>query len=284
MARMDIQLGGQRIFALEERVAFDEVRQRAMDKRTTAFGGGLGGLLQRPKSDDVTLLTTQRRVEPFWHVSCRAHYVYDRTRDYTVPASAADVKSVALGDVDYPINPSGKAGPSFVVPVLEHCREEFVDALYIDGVSGAAMTDGPSLVAGTRTQIDDTTALAANDTVVVSPEQRASSVVRQLLSKMLRPLQADVVHEEALNIEALELFYRPVWAFEFAWAGKDKRGVIEIDGLTGQARQTTSLGTQISRVITRDALFDIGADTVGLLVPGGSIAVKVARAAIDRSY
>lgn len=30
--------------------------------------------------------------------------------------------------------------------------------------------------------------------------------------------------------------------------------------------------------------FDIGADTVGMLVPGGSIAVKVARVAIDRSY
>jgi hypothetical protein len=47
---------------------------------------------------------------------------------------------------------------------------------------------------------------------------------------------------------------------------------------------SSSLRTQISRVITRDALFDIGADTGGLLVPGGSIAVKVARAAIDRSY
>jgi len=37
-------------------------------------------------------------------------------------------------------------------------------------------------------------------------------------------------------------------------------------------------------VITRDALFDIGADTVGLLVPGGSIAVNVARAALDKGY
>jgi hypothetical protein len=34
--------------------------------------------------------------------------------------------------------------------------------------------------------------------------------------------------------------------------------------------------------VTRDALFDIGADTVGLLVPGGGIAVKVARLAIDQ--
>jgi hypothetical protein len=37
-------------------------------------------------------------------------------------------------------------------------------------------------------------------------------------------------------------------------------------------------------MVSRDALFDIGADTVGLLVPGGSIAVKLARVAIDRNY
>ena len=37
-------------------------------------------------------------------------------------------------------------------------------------------------------------------------------------------------------------------------------------------------------MITRDALFNIGADTIGLPVPGGPIAVKVARAALDKSY
>jgi hypothetical protein len=37
-------------------------------------------------------------------------------------------------------------------------------------------------------------------------------------------------------------------------------------------------------MMNRDALFDIGADTVGLLVPGGSIAVKVAKLAIDQSH
>jgi hypothetical protein len=37
-------------------------------------------------------------------------------------------------------------------------------------------------------------------------------------------------------------------------------------------------------MVSREALFDIGADTIGLLVPGGSIAVKVARVALDKSY
>ncbi len=280
---MDVQITGQRIFALGERIPVDEIRQKAMDRRTTAFGGGIGGLLQRPKPDDVVLLASQRRVEPFWHVSCQARYVYDRTRDYSIAASAQDVQGVTIGEQELAVG-VGKSGRVFSLSVVEHCREEFVDELWVEGVSGTPMTDGSAIIGGGGAEVAEPAALAADATVVVAPEQRASSVVRQLLAKMLRPLQADVVTEEALHIERLELFYRPIWAFEFHWTTKDKRGVVEVDGLTGQSSQATSLVTQLTRAVTREALFDIGADTIGLLVPGGSIAVKVARVALDKSY
>ena len=101
---------------------------------------------------------------------------------------------------------------------------------------------------------------------------------------MLKPVHADVVLEEVLTLDASDLYYRPIWAFEFHWAPKDKSGVIEIDAITGQVRQAASLTSHMTKLISRDALFDIGADTIGLLVPGGGLAVKVARAAIDRNY
>lgn len=280
---MDIQLTEQRLFALGERLSYEDIRVRAMDKRTTAFGGGIGGLLQRPKAEDVNLVATQRRVEPFWHVSCRARYVYDRTREYAIPASAADVRSVTVAGGDHQVGPTAK-GAGFVIPVLEHCLDEFSDELYIDGVGGTAMSDGLALTTGPSTEVGDPAALAADETLVVPPEHRASSVVRQLLAKMMRPLQADAVLEESLALEHIDLYYRPIFAYEFHWVPKDKRGVVEIDGLTGQVHHASSLRTQLSRMVTRDALFDIGADTIGLLVPGGSIAVKVARVALDKSY
>jgi hypothetical protein len=281
---MDIQLGEHRIFRLEPRFNHDALLQKAMDRRTGALGSGIGGLLQRPKADEVELVASQQRLEPLWHVACRARYVYDRTRSYSVPASAVDVKSVTVLGTEAPVVASGKGPAAFAIPVLEHCRDEFADELFVDGVTGEAVADGASVISAARTEVIDLATLADADTVVVAAEQRASSVVRLLLAKMLRPIQADVMLEEALEVEALELFYRPVWAFEFRWAAKGKAGVVELDALTGVARNATSLRTQLSRAVSRDALFDIGADTVGLLVPGGSIAVKVARIAIDRSY
>jgi len=280
---MDIQLAEQRIFVLEERLSFEEIRQRAMDRRTGAFGSGLGGLLQRPKADDITLLESQRRLEPFWHVACRARYVYDRSRDYTVPASGAEVREVTVNGETYPVADSGRTARAFVVPTVEHCREEFGQELFSDGLTGAPVADAKALIGGSREEVADLTGLGANDTIVVPPEHRASYVVRQLLADMLKPVQADTVSEESLTLERTDLYYRPIWAFEFHWKPKDRRGVVELDAVTGQLRPGESLMPKLTRMVTRDALFDIGADTVGLLVPGGSIAVKVAKIALDQT-
>jgi hypothetical protein len=280
---MDISLAVQRILALEERLPFEEIRQRAMDKRAAAFGSGLGALLQRPKPEDVSLVASQRRVDPFWYVACTAVYDYQRTREYSVPPSSAEVQEVTIGGTTYSVRDSGK-GRAFRLPVGEHCHEEFSDALFVDGTTGQPVPEGPSLAQGPRTEVADPADLAKDETIVVPPEQRASYVVRQLLQKMMKPVQADVVEREALTLDTTDLIYRPVWAFEVHWRPKDKRGVVEIDGITGSVRQGAGLMSGLPRLVTRDALFDIGADTVGLLVPGGSIAVKVARAALDKSY
>jgi hypothetical protein len=282
---VDITLGEPRIYGLEPRLTFEDIRRRAEDKRASAVAGGLGGLLQRPKPEDVALVASQRRVEPVWHVACTAHYAYDRTRHYTVPASAGDVRSVSLLGSEYQVTPSGKGPAAFGLDVLEHCTEDMREESFLDGVTGAAIGNGSALIAGARTEVSDPATLAADETVVIAPEQRASAVVRALLSKLMTPLQADTVLEESLAVEVLELYYRPIWAFEFHHAAKDKRGVVEVDALTGETTTTNALKvSQLTKMVSKDALFDIGADTVGLLVPGGSIAVKLARVAIDRSY
>jgi hypothetical protein len=282
---MDISLGEPRIFGLEARVPFEEARRKAEEKRAAALGSGIGGLLQRPRAEDVVLVASQRRVEPLWHVACTAHYVYDRARLYTVPASAGDVRSVTLLGADHPVVPSGKGPASFAIEVLEHCTEDVRDELFADGVSGATVGNGQAIVAGPRTEVADPAALAADETIVIAPEQRASAIVRQLLARLLKPLQADTVFEESLAVEALELFYRPTWAFEYHLPAKNRRGVVEVDALTGETRTANALQVrQLTRMVSKDALFDIGADTVGLIVPGGSIAVKLARIAVDRGY
>lgn len=279
---MDVTLANERLFVLEERLTVDEIQQRAMDKRLQAFGGGLGALLQRPKSEEVTLVAKQRRLEPFWHVAGRAVYVYERNRDYSVPASSPDVEAISVNGTRYEGQPGGAAQRTFRIGAREHCRAEFAHESYIDGLTGALVADAATLMAGPRSELADPAALAANDTIAVPPEHRASFVVRALMSEIMKPVQADQMLEESVTLEATDLYYRPIWAFEFTWQGKGKQGIVEIDSVTGQTRQGKALVGSIKGMLSRDLLFDVGADTVGLFIPGGSIAVKLAKAAIDK--
>jgi hypothetical protein len=273
---MEITLATERLFLLEERLTIDEIQQRAMDRRTAA----LGSLLSKPKPEEVTLVNKQRRLEPFWHVAGHATYVYERNRDYSVPAAAADVEALTINGTRYEGQAAGQSR-AFRVPAREHCRAEFRSETFVDGLTGAAVPEGPQLISGPRSEVADPATLADGDTIVVPPENRASYVVRALISEIMKPVQADTVLEEAVVLEATDLFYRPVWAFEFAWAGKGKQAIVEIDSVTGQTRAGKALVSQIKGALNRDLLFDVGADTVGLFVPGGSIAVKLAKAAID---
>ena len=273
---MDIQLAEQKIFALPEKITVEQARLRAMDKRTNLFSSGMNALLQRIKPEEVELLALQKRWEPFWNVICTRHLVYDRTRKYSVSVTGPEVQSVTLNEIDYPA-----VNRAFGFTAVEHCREEDRQQAFFDGIHGAAQ-DVSSLSGASRVEVTDLADFTARDnTIVVSSEVRASYVMRQALQTMLKPVQADVIFEEAVNVEAIDLYYRPLFAFEFRWKTKDKTAVAEIDALTGEMRNAKSLRQQMNIPISRDQLFDIGADTVGMLVPGANIAVKLVKVAID---
>ena len=279
---MEIVLASERLFVIEERLSAEEAEQRALERRMQAFGGGLGSLLQRPKPEDIVLVARQHRLEPFWHVTSRATYVYERRRAYSVLGSAPEVEAVTIEGKRYELSGGGPGPRTFRLAALEHCRDDFRSDVFSDGLTGAPVSDAPTLLEGPRREINDLAALAADGTLVLPPEQRASYVVRKALAEVMKPVQADRILEESIELEATDLYYRPVWAFEFAWPAKGKQGFVEIDSVTGAVRQGKPLIGQLRGMLTRDVLFDVGADTVGLLIPGGSIAVRLAQAAIDK--
>jgi hypothetical protein len=235
-------------------------------------------ILQRPKSEEIELIGTQKRFEPFWHVVCATRHVYDRSSKFNVPVTGAEVKSITFQGSDYPV-----ANHAFTINGVEHCTEENRQQIFVNGVSGEK-EELNAVVNGPKNEITDLGSFTSSETtMIVPPETRASFVVRQLLQPMLKPVQADVIHEETVTIEAVDLYYRPIYAFEFKWKPKDKAGVAEFDGVTGEMRNAKALLQQMNIPISRDALFDIGADTVGMLIPGANIAVKLAKVAIDRN-
>ena len=64
---------------------------------------------------------------------------------------------------------------------------------------------------------------------------KATAIVRQVLGEVIQPVtRAQTIHEERVDIEAIELNFRPVYAFEYEWASKGKKRISVYPA--GQAR------------------------------------------------
>ncbi len=279
---MDIEVAEQRVFLIPENLPAEQARERAWDKKIGVFASGLASILSRPKGEDIRIIYQEKRYEPFWFIHCSAHYTYDRQRKFPVSVSGPEVKEVTLNNLNFTVGDDKRYGKVFFVPGIEHCREESERQAFFDGLTG----DHKDYSYALKFRLEEIQDLEEfnPEGILVPPEIRASFVVRQMLSEMLKPLQADAVFEEKVRIEKIELYYRPLYAFEYLWSVKDRQGVAEFDGLTGEMRTGgKTLKQSISGMLRRDTLFDLGADVLGLLVPGGSIAVKLAKTALDMS-
>ena len=278
---MDIYLATERAFHLIPQVSLEVGRDRIEQNKTSLIAGTVGAMLTRPKPEEIQLLSVESRLEAFWLVNVLVRTVYDNQRTYTVPVSGPAVKQVTTLGQDLPVASSSKGAASFTLTAVEHCVEESRGGYTFD--SAGTQADLSKYLPFAKVEISDLSQFAPADVLVVPPQAHATTVMRTVLATVIKPVQAQVILEESVSVEALDLYFRPVYAFEYEWAAKGKRAVLELDALTGDARSGgKKLSDQIKGIVTRDLIFDISADAVGMIVPGGGIAVKLVKAVVDR--
>ena len=280
---MDIYLATEHAYHFIPQFNVEVARDRVEQKKVNLIAGTLGSLFSRAKPEDLQLATVENRVEPFWLLEASSRTVYDRARTFTIPASGAEVRSVTVMGTDFPVVPQPKGDNAFTLSGVEHCVQELKSRQTFDGITGAKV-DLLKYAGAAKTEIADLTTFAPEGVLVVPPQVKANAVVRQVTADVVQPVQnVQTIHEERVDIETVDLNFRPIYAFEYEWAAKNRRVVIEFDPLTGEIRSGGKRWSdQIKSMVTRDLIFDITADAFGTLVPGGSIAVKLVKAVVDR--
>ncbi len=278
---MEINLTEERAFILQPQLSVDQAEGRAWAHKVDAFGtmAKMGSLLQRPKDEDFKLVYKEQRYEPFWHIVCDARYVYERRGDYPLAFNDAVVKSVTIDGVEYQVC-NGK----IMLTGLEHCREELHADVFFDGLTSTRASNLADYLKYAAVEIpgDDLDDFSAGDSVVVPPAARASAVVHEVLIEMIKSVKAERILEDRIDVRQIDLYYRPVYAFQYRWLSKGKETIMEYDGLTGQWQAGGKTFQQyMGKILDPDFLFDVGAETVDLLVPGGGLAIKLAKKGLD---
>lgn len=271
---MEITYCNELIYRLRPQLSMDQAREKAWDKKTSVFGSGLTSLFSRPKSEEVEITYSEYRYEPFWRIACNVRYEYDRTRSYNVPVLAPEVQLITFEGKDYKVATEPR---QFTITGTEHCAEGSDIEVIFDAVLGQERM-WEKYLEFDKEPVNDIKKLQADECIVVMPEMHASAAVRQVLMSMMRPIQADTIHIEKANIRIIDLYFRPVYAFEYKWVGKGRTAVAEFDGLSGEMSSGgVTVRQQVGKVINRDLIFDVGAEAANLLLPGSAIPIIVAK-------
>ena len=269
---MDVEIAEERILVLTDRFGAHEAEGRAWPMRLQAFGtmAKMAGLLARPKDDEFEVTYREKRLQPFWRLASHATCVYERGRDYPITL-APEVQRVAIDGQDRPI-----AAHKVTLHGYESCREETRRQVLVDGLTGE---EDPTLAAyldfaAAPADAEHLAQLNADKVVVVPPQVRASGLVREAVAKSIGAIEADKVLEETVRLEAVDLYYRPVYAFRFRRGSKE--AVVEFDALTGALSTTGSTFEQhLGKVLEPKFLLDIGAEAANVFIPGATV-VKLA--------
>lgn len=277
---MDISVADQRILLLTDQVSAEEAEAKAWTKKLSSFGtiNKFATFLSPPTDDEFELIYKEHRYQPFWHVVVKAKYVYERNSQYKVEVSGPEVKTVTYDKTDFQV-----ADGVFHLPVLEHCLQEEQEEVFIDAVTGKDKPDLKSyLSVPSKDMTGQMDSIVAQKSIVVPPQSRVSAIMRSALAKMIKGIQADKILEETVRVECVDLCYHPMYAFQYRWKSKNKEAIVEIDALNG----VTTTGDRLFKeylgcMLDQEFLFDIGRDVAGMLIPGGGIAVKIAKRYVD---
>ena len=273
-SKMTLPDNAYKIFVFDDVYPLSAATEQANKKKLNAFG--LAAKLnpfKRPKDETVLLTKHVQRHEPFWHVTSSRAVDFSREINYPVDIGNVHATKVVIDGSEFPI--TEKSGKRTInLSAVEYCHRKIDYHDYIDGLDREIKKGMfENFLRKHKAQEHDSVQLSEAIPLQVSVASLLQKINRTLSSEAIN---AHEIQQDSIAIEKAHLYYRPVFAFEFAWTTEDKIGVIEVDGLTGEVIENGKwFKERMETVLTREMLFAASAQIAGVVVPGGGFAVKV---------
>ena len=268
----EILVQEERLLLVDDLFGWEKARQAATEYKVKAMGM-FSQLLFRPKPEDISIVYEEKRYQAFWHIVGTLFLDYKRMARHKVPVDTM-VKTVLSDEREYPVNQTDHA---FEIEIMEHCQESQREELFVDAQTEKT-GDFAKYVKAKSQQIENMDILTKDGAQVVNLQAKASFLVRQMLNKLVRPYKADEIIDERIAIEELGLYFYPLYTFEYIWANKDKKAIVEFDGVTGETRKGQKISDKLLKSFSYDEMFDFAKEVAGF-VPGGGLAMMTGRKA-----
>ncbi len=256
-----------RCFVLEPVINKSTAFSQAGEHKSKVFGSGLKraiSSLGKKNEEQIEIKLIQRRFVPFWLVRCRSHFDYSRHQEYSITAHDKESKYIALQGCDLEgqsqeiICRVDQAGKPVKLTGIERCvkdreLEELIDPFSNTEKFSQSELDNRQkqlreLAMQNSRQVPDLESFVKNvtldgkllfdddlETIVVPPLEPADTVAKQVLRKVMVPVEAARIYDWLLEVDILDLFFRPIYVFEFIRMDKEgkpvERKLEELDAL-----------------------------------------------------
>lgn len=267
-----IKVESEKLLLLQDNLGWDKARLAAADNKTKGFSLLLN-FLNPPMAEDIEIIYEEKRYEAFWHVVGTSQFEYKKRNKYRVPVSI-EVEDLEILGKEFKVD---KNSSTFNIESIEHCRENYREEMMID-----ANTDQPGdfvkYLRYPHQKITSTDQLTKDGTPVVDLETRANTLVRQVLQSLVKPIKADQILYEDITIHELNLYFYPVYTFEYHWKLKNKKATVAFDGVTGEINlKANKISDTLKKNFTSADLFEFSKEIAQNLVPGGGLAVMMGK-------
>lgn len=271
-----IKVEREKLLLLDDNLGWEKARKQAEEYKVKAMGM-INQLFFKPKAEEVEIIYEEKRYQSFWHIIGNSNFEYKRKVNYKVPVETV-VMDVEVKGEDHKVDLKEHA---FDLSAVEHCKESYREELLVDAHSDQ-VGDFTKYLKFHHAVIESTDVLLKDGAMVVDLQTKASYLVRKVLNELVKPYKADEVIDEKIGIEELSLYFYPVYTFEFYWKNKDKKSVMEFDGVTGEVGKGQKMisANRLKDSFTATDLYDF-AKEVANFFPGGSLAMWAGKKAFD---
>jgi len=274
MVKMAFGRHAKTIEVLEDVYSKEEAQAIAEQNRAKAFGV-LSGIMKvfEKKKKEIVLAGYQKRYEPFWHIIGESVQEYKRRSHYGFTVKP-EVISVTFNDKTIPVDENE---PLIHFEAEDHCFEQYSKTMLHSAVHEKEKTLERYLDSKKRA-IRSLTQLQSQTTVIEPINIRASFLVNQLIKDLVKPIQADKIIKEVVEIKRLALMLRPIHVFEFREEGAAEGKTIEVDAVTGEWKRGEPMisATRGKQLLTEGA-FEVGAELAATVIPGAAAAAALGK-------
>lgn len=266
------------IFCLLPRLDMNQALTNAGSMMGSAFG--VMGKLGRLKAEEVTITKNMLYYEPFWHIDCDVHYEYDRICSHDVTTVAPEVHHLTIDENNkYAVVESKPR--KFTITGTEHCTTSGHKDVIFDAERQKEQ-DWKMYIDYQKEKVIDESSFFNKDGIFLTPKMSSNTLVTIVFNSLPHPIKAQKINEGTLNIKKLDLYFRPVYVFEYRWEKKNRTATTALDGITGkEISNDVKFHEKVKEIITSDLFFDVSAEAANLLIPGSTIAFRLIKAYKD---